>query len=65
MKLLYVGPHRAVEIAATRQVVEKGVPTEVTDDVAAELVKQKVWEKAPVAKPKTIAPEPSADIETE
>lgn len=40
MKVTYQGPFAAVEIAATRQIAEKGKPVDVPVDVGASLVKQ-------------------------
>lgn len=48
--IVYGGPIDAVEIAATGQVAERGVPVEVRDDIADNLIEQG-WKLA--AKPKT------------
>lgn len=45
MKIRYTGPNKAVQIAATRQWAEPGVPLDVDSKVAKELVKQPTWEK--------------------
>lgn len=50
MQIRYVGPHKSIEIAATRQVVARGDTVDVDQKVARQLVKQAAWEKAPVKK---------------
>ena len=45
MKIKYVGLFNSVQIAATRQMAEKGKPVDVDSKVAKELLKQSVWEK--------------------
>lgn len=50
MKIRYVGPHKTVEIAATRQTCDRGQTVNVPADVARELVKQASWKKVSTKK---------------
>lgn len=45
MRVRYVGPHKTVEIAATRQTCDRGQTVDVPADVARQLVKQAAWKK--------------------
>jgi hypothetical protein len=46
VKLVYDGPHDAVEVPAAGVVAERGKAVEVADDVAADLLEQDTWKKA-------------------
>lgn len=50
--VVYDGPHVAVEIAATGQVVTRGVPVEVPAEVAAALLEQEPWSEPKKSKSK-------------
>lgn len=44
LRITYVGPFEAVEIADSGQVVEFGEEVEVEDELALRLLEQDVWE---------------------
>lgn len=46
MKLVYTGPHQAVQIAATGQTAAHGTPVDVRAEVAERLLEQAHWSKA-------------------
>lgn len=50
MKVRYVGPFDAVEIAETGQVVEQNHQVEVTTELGRSLCQQATWEKADSSK---------------
>ena len=50
MKVKYVGIHPRVEIASTRQQVERGKAIDVPADVGRLLVKQASWKKVATKK---------------
>lgn len=52
MRLIYVGPHDAVEVPLAGIVAEREKPVDVPDDEALKLLEQREnWAKAPGAKP--------------
>jgi hypothetical protein len=50
MKVRYLGPYASVQIAATRQFVEKGKTVDVPAEVGRALVKQVSWKRVPTKK---------------
>ena len=51
-KLVYSGPHTAVEVPDAGIVAERDVPVDVPADVAKSLLEQSTWtEDKPAAKP--------------
>lgn len=59
MLIRYIGPARAVQIAATGQNCPQGEPVDVADDLAESLLAQSVWE----AVPEVPEPDPENDEE--
>ena len=51
MKLIYPGPHPAVDVPAAGVTAIKGEPVEIADDIAARLLEQG-WSKTPRASKK-------------
>jgi hypothetical protein len=50
MRVVYVGPHDAVEVPELGVAVRRDQPVEVLDGDAEALLAQDVWEAAPAAK---------------
>lgn len=50
MRVVYSGPHDAVEVPELGLVVRRGEPVEVLDGDAEQLLKQDVWDAAPTVK---------------
>lgn len=51
MRIVYTGPHRAVIVDGIRRPVEKNVPVDVRDELAASLLEQSIWEPADAGRP--------------
>lgn len=61
--VVYQGPIDAVEIAETGQVATRGVPIDVRDDVAANLVAQGTeWPFDATGKRTPVAPDPKTAV---
>lgn len=60
MRVVYVGPSRAVEIPELGRVFERGVPEDVPDGVGTRLLLQDVWTEHEPPAP----PPPAAVVET-
>lgn len=46
-KVVYDGPHQAVEVPAADVVVDRGVPVDLPDHIADRLLEQADWKPAP------------------
>lgn len=46
MNIVYTGAHADVEIAATGQIAPRGVPIEVSAELAESLLEQGTWSEA-------------------
>jgi len=51
MKVVYSGAHPEVFLAETDQDIERGVPTDVPDEIAKRLIEQSTWSEAKTPKP--------------
>lgn len=49
MKLVYNGAHAEVFLAETEQDIERGVATEIPDELAKRLLEQSTWSEPPKA----------------
>lgn len=52
MLIVYSGPHPEVVVDdfSQNQVIKNGEPTDIPDDIAASLLNQATWSKAPAGK---------------
>lgn len=53
MRIVYTGPFVAVDVPSLGITAQQGVPIEIPDDTAGQLLEQSVWAEAKAPKPPT------------